>query len=197
MLMREEPDAHHEAGGARRRQLGHGAQAHRAQAQFAQRLQKISARQPPRRPPARRAAAISAAGTRMANARPPKSSAERELRRAGRLGAPAVQRQPEPGEHRRQQQSRKSAARTGTSSPEIRSRADRGWCARSANRLSDEPACSNDAQNSAEATNSTRIAAERLRSSGDHPSEPISHQNTTTEMPSSAQPSASEIGGRR
>ena len=44
-----------------------------------------------------------------------------------------------------------------------------GWCLRSANRFSDEPACSNEAQKSAEATNSTRMAAERLRSSSDQP----------------------------
>src|SRR5881392_3731804 len=64
---------------------------------------------------------------------------------------------------------------------------------RSAKRLSDEPACSNAAQNRAEDTNSTRMAAHRLRSIRDQLPKKISQENTTTEIPSKHQPSPSEI----
>src|SRR6266542_4190657 len=47
---------------------------------------------------------------------------------------------------------------------------------RSANRLSEEPACSNAAQKSAEETNRTKIAAQRLRSSRDQSPKKISHE---------------------
>ncbi len=63
---------------------------------------------------------------------------------------------------------------------------------RSAKRLSEEPACSKAAQKRAEEMNSTRMAAQRLRSTGDQFPKKISHENTTTEMPSSSQPCPSE-----
>src|SRR5437879_812328 len=59
---------------------------------------------------------------------------------------------------------------------------------RSANRFSEEPACSNAAQNSADATNSTRIAAHRFRSTADQSPKKISQENTTTEIPRRHQP---------
>ena len=61
---------------------------------------------------------------------------------------------------------------------------------RSANRLSEEPACSKAAQKSAEEMNSTRMAALRLRSTGDQLPKKISQEKTTTEMPSRHQPCA-------
>src|SRR5262249_23937076 len=63
----------------------------------------------------------------------------------------------------------------------------------SANKLSDDPACSNDAQKIADATNKTITTAERLRSSCDHFPKKISHENTTTEITSRAQPTPFEI----
>src|ERR1017187_6552874 len=64
---------------------------------------------------------------------------------------------------------------------------------RSAKRLSEDPACSKAAQKRAEEMNSTRMAAERLRSTGDQLPKKINHEKTTTEMPSRPQPTPSEI----
>src|ERR1041385_3657765 len=64
---------------------------------------------------------------------------------------------------------------------------------RSANRFNEEPACSNDAQNNADATNSTRTAADRFRSTGVQLPKKMSHEKTTSEMPSRHHPKPSEI----
>src|ERR1051325_892028 len=62
-----------------------------------------------------------------------------------------------------------------------------------ANRLSEDPACSNEAQNSADETKSTSTAAERLRSSGVQSLDSRSQEKTNTEITSKAHPRPSEI----
>src|SRR5215467_5548341 len=64
---------------------------------------------------------------------------------------------------------------------------------RLANRLSEEPACSNMDQNSADARNNTRIAADLFLSVGDQPRPNISQEKTAVEITTSATPSALEI----
>ena len=78
----EEPDAHHQAGDARRRELGHRAQADRAEAQLAEGVEQVVDRQPHR-------ADLHAAAARAARRRsgprspaPTKIRPERELGRA-------------------------------------------------------------------------------------------------------------------
>src|SRR5262245_13456946 len=59
---------------------------------------------------------------------------------------------------------------------------------RSANRFSEDPACSNDPQKIADATNNTRTAAERFRSSIVQPPEKISQAKITAEIANRNQP---------
>src|SRR5205807_4283000 len=129
-----------------------------------------------------------AAGTRMAKAAPPNISPSENF--AGLEGSSRLRLS---ASHNQAKTGASATTKTGCTNwyqlagktrPKGRVRS----VLRSANRLSVEPACSKDAQKRAEATNSTRMAADRLRSSGDHPSESSSQENTTTEMPSSAQP---------
>src|SRR5580658_1779803 len=63
---------------------------------------------------------------------------------------------------------------------------------RSANRLSDEPACSYAAQNVQDATKSTRIAADRLRSSTDQPRPSSSQAKIASDTIIKTRPSAAD-----
>ena len=160
----------------------------RAQAQFAQRLQQVSPDQPAR--PDLRAAHYHVGGGDQDR----KGQAGRTTGRA-RIWPGWMARPLRPIASQSQAKTGASAITkigcthwnqlAGKANPKMRQSVPR-----SANRLSEEPACSKAAQKSAEETNSTRMAAHRLRSTGDQLPKKISHEKTSTEIPSRHQPDA-------
>src|SRR5437763_782367 len=122
-----------------------------------------------------------AAGTRMAKAKPAKSS-------------PSVNFAGLDGSARRRPSASQSHAKTGAKAttkigctnwnqPAGNSQPmTKRLVWRSAKRCRDDPACANDAQKRADATNRTRTAAERFRSSSDQLLPKISQEKTSTDI---------------
>ena len=135
----QEPDAHHQADDARRRELGHRAETDRTQAELRQRVNQIDHEQPRSSRPWRRRRAICAPGTSTRNPSPTPIRPSANF--VGLDGCAVAEPDPEPGEHRREDEDEHRIQRLPPAARERRSRtACCACCGRQTDSASSRPA---------------------------------------------------------
>ena len=154
--------AHHQARDARRRQLRERAHADRAERQLAERVEQIRRRRASTARPCTPLLRELCGDDEDGEAGARRTSRPR-ANFAGLDGCRGAEPDPEPGEHRRERDDEQRLQRLELAARKLPAE-DRCAVARSANRFSVDPACSNSDQNTVAARNSARIAYSRFRS---------------------------------